>query len=70
MKILDTGSLRRFRIRVTKVPAPSLLLLNDNVRIRVIDELKYDMGARGTEIGVAVKDGVVTLSANVNSFPG
>ena len=41
-----------------------------DLQLRVIEELKWEMNAvNATEIGVAVKDGVVTLSGNVHCFP-
>ena len=40
-----------------------------DLQLRVIAELKWEMDVRGTEIGVAVKDGVVTLSGTLRSFP-
>ena len=33
-----------------------------------MDELKWEPSIRAAEIGVAVKDGVVTLSGNVDSY--
>jgi osmotically-inducible protein OsmY len=35
----------------------------------VLAELKWDTSVRAAEIGVAVKDGVVTLAGEVSSFP-
>jgi osmotically-inducible protein OsmY len=35
----------------------------------VIDELGWEPGVKAAEIGVSVKDGVVTLSGNVDSYP-
>jgi len=35
----------------------------------VIDELGWDPGVKAAEIGVSVKDGVVTLTGNVDSYP-
>ena len=41
-----------------------------DLQLRVIAELKWEMNAvNATEIGVAVKDGVVTLSGYVHCFP-
>lgn len=41
-----------------------------DLQLRVIDELKWEMNVvNATEIGVAVKDGVVTLSGYVHCFP-
>ena len=41
-----------------------------DLQLRVIAELKWEMNAvNETEIGVAVKDGVVTLSGYVHCFP-
>jgi osmotically-inducible protein OsmY len=41
-----------------------------DLQLRVIDELRWEMNAvNATEIGVAVKDGVVTLSGYVHCFP-
>ena len=34
-----------------------------------MDQLKWEMGDYATQIGVAVKDGVVTLSGHVHCFP-
>ena len=34
----------------------------------VMDELKWEPTIHAAEIGVAVKDGVVTLSGNVDSY--
>ena len=34
----------------------------------VLTELRWDLGVAASEIGVAVKDGVVTLSGNVDTF--
>lgn len=35
----------------------------------VIDELGWEPGVKAAEIGVSVKDGVVTLTGNVDSYP-
>jgi len=38
------------------------------LQLDVLDELKFEPSVRDSEIGVAVKDGVVTLSGLVNSY--
>ena len=41
-----------------------------SLQLRVIDELKWEMNAsNAADIGVAVKDGMVTLSGCVRCFP-
>lgn len=35
----------------------------------VLDELKWDTNVSETEVGVQVKDGIVTLTGNVSSYP-
>jgi len=41
---------------------------DEEVQRDVLDELKWDARVRPNEIGVAVKDGVVTLTGGVDSF--
>ncbi|HUF65873.1 MAG TPA: BON domain-containing protein [Gemmatimonadaceae bacterium] len=42
---------------------------NSQLQRDVADELQWDSALRGAEIGVAAKEGVVTLSGTVDSFP-
>ncbi len=43
--------------------------MNDNqLRQNVIDELEFDPSVNSASIGVAVEDGVVTLSGHVRSY--
>src|SRR6266516_6747373 len=41
---------------------------DEDIQADVLDELKWDMRVRPNEIGVAVKDGVVTLTGWVDSY--
>jgi hypothetical protein len=38
------------------------------LQINVLDELRWEPGVKATDIGVTVKDGVVTLEGTVDSF--
>ena len=38
------------------------------LQLDVLDELRWEPGVNATDIGVSVKDGVVTLEGNVDSF--
>jgi len=38
------------------------------LQIDVLDELRWEPGVNATDIGVTVKDGVVTLEGTVDSF--
>ena len=38
------------------------------LQLDVMNELKWEPGIKAAEIGVGVKDGVVTLSGNVDSY--
>jgi len=40
------------------------------LQLDVLDELRWEPGVKATDIGVTVKDGVVTLEGSVNSFAG
>ncbi len=40
------------------------------LKARILEELRLDPGLRADEIGVAVKDGVVTLGGCVDSYVG
>ena len=42
---------------------------DEKVQRDVMDQMKWEMGEYATRIGVAVKDGVVTLSGHVHCFP-
>jgi len=42
---------------------------DQKVQQDVMDQMKWEMGDYSTQIGVAVKDGVVTLSGHVHCFP-
>jgi osmotically-inducible protein OsmY len=42
---------------------------DQKVQRDVMDQMKWEMGDYSTQIGVAVKDGVVTLSGHVQCFP-
>ncbi|HIJ75663.1 MAG TPA: BON domain-containing protein [Deltaproteobacteria bacterium] len=42
---------------------------DEKVQRDVMDQMKWEMGDYSTRIGVAVKDGVVTLSGHVHCFP-
>jgi osmotically-inducible protein OsmY len=41
---------------------------NEQLKLAVGEELRWDPKLRDVEIGVAIKDGVVTLSGNVDSY--
>ena len=41
---------------------------DEDIQADVLDELKWDMRVRPNEIGVVVKDGVVTLTGWVDSY--
>src|SRR5260370_7593288 len=41
---------------------------DEDIRAEVIDELKWDTRVQSNEIGVAVKDGIVTLTGWVDSY--
>src|SRR6202049_1638722 len=41
---------------------------DEQIQRDVLDELKWDMRVRPNEIGVAVKDGIVTLTGWVDSY--
>src|SRR6267378_1374174 len=41
---------------------------DDQLQLDVLDELKWDARVQPNEIGVAVKDGIVTLTGWVDSF--
>jgi osmotically-inducible protein OsmY len=41
---------------------------DEQIQREVLDELRWDARVQSTEIGVAVKDGVVTLTGSVDSF--
>ncbi|MCU1280845.1 MAG: transport-associated protein [bacterium] len=43
-------------------------MTDEEIQKNVLDELKWDARLRPTEIGVTVKDGVVTLVGNVDSY--
>jgi len=44
-------------------------MTNDlNLRQRVIDELAWDAGVEAAHVGVAARDGVITLSGHVDSY--
>jgi osmotically-inducible protein OsmY len=45
--------------------------MKDDQKIQqdVMDQMKWEMGDASTQIGVAVKDGVVTLSGHVHCYP-
>lgn len=42
--------------------------IDEAIQRDVLDELKWDMRVRPNEVGVAVKDGIVTLTGWVNSY--
>ncbi len=41
---------------------------DEEIQREVLDELKWDARVQPNEIGVAVKDGVVTLTGEVNTY--
>lgn len=47
----------------------TLTLADEQIQTDVLDELKWEPRVRPNEIGVAVKDGVVTLTGWVDSYP-
>ena len=49
-------------------PAKGAVRSDDEIRNSVLTELKWDPKITSTDIGVAVKDGVVTLSGFVSSY--
>lgn len=44
------------------------MLTDAKIHRAIFDELRWDPSVRDAEIGVAVKDGVATLSGQVNTF--
>jgi osmotically-inducible protein OsmY len=48
--------------------APSITRTDEQIQRDVLDELKWDARVRPNEIGVVVKDGVVTLTGWVDSY--
>ena len=42
---------------------------DQEIQLDVLDELRWEPSVNATEIGVTVKDGVVTLEGTVDSFP-
>src|SRR5258708_28606413 len=48
--------------------APSMTRTDEQIQRDVLDELKWDARVQPNEIGVAVKDGIVTLTGWVDSF--
>src|SRR5437764_7208159 len=41
---------------------------DEQIQVDVLEELKWDMRVRPNEVGVAVKDGIVTLTGWVDSY--
>jgi hypothetical protein len=41
---------------------------DEDIQRDILDELKWDMRVRPNEVGVAVKDGIVTLTGWVDSY--
>jgi osmotically-inducible protein OsmY len=50
------------------VTTATLTRTDREIQANVIAELRWDSSVPGTEIGVAVKDGVVTLTGTVGIF--
>src|SRR4051794_18662141 len=48
--------------------APPVSYTDEQIQERVLAELEWDPRVRSTQIGVAVKDGVVTLTGCVDSY--
>src|SRR5260221_3436212 len=48
--------------------APTMAKTDEQIQRDVLDELKWDARVQPNEIGVAVKDGIVTLTGWVDSF--
>src|SRR6267143_3643135 len=48
--------------------APSMTRTDQEIQKDVLDELKWDALVQPNEIGVAVKDGIVTLTGWVDSY--
>src|SRR5260221_12003688 len=48
--------------------APSMTRTDEQIQRDVLEELKWDARVQPNEIGVAVKDGIVTLTGWVDSF--
>src|SRR5437762_729147 len=46
----------------------TLTLTDEQIQRDVLDELKWDMRVRPNEVGVSVKDGIVTLTGWVDSY--
>jgi osmotically-inducible protein OsmY len=46
----------------------ALIRTDENIRADVLEELKWDPRVQSNEIGVAVKDGIVTLTGWVDSY--
>jgi osmotically-inducible protein OsmY len=46
-----------------------MLLTEEEIQRNVLEEFKWDARIRPSEIGVTVKDGVVTLPGTVDSYP-
>ena len=45
--------------------APTMTKTDEQIQREVLDELKWDARVRPNEIGVAVKDGIVTFTGRV-----
>jgi osmotically-inducible protein OsmY len=46
----------------------TMMQTDETIQTRVLDELKWDPRIRANEIGVSVKDGIVTLTGMVDSY--
>jgi osmotically-inducible protein OsmY len=53
---------------MTAAPVAPVAFTDERIQQDVIEELKFDPLIKANEIGVAVKDGIVTLSGRVESF--
>jgi osmotically-inducible protein OsmY len=51
------------------VATPAKIRADDQIQQDVLDELSFDARVQPNEVGVIVKDGVVTLTGWLDSYP-
>src|SRR3981189_3318487 len=55
-------------VKETSMATAAVIRTDDQIQLDVLDELTWDARVQPNEIGVAVKDGVVTLTGTVDSY--
>src|SRR6267142_3436107 len=55
-------------VKETSMATAAVIRTDDQIQLDVLDELKWDARVQPNEIGVAVKDGIVTLLGWVDSY--